>query len=370
MTYNYCYEGLNYEGLTYYESINEYIKMTFFMISFLPFVSIFSTWIVARFIWLPYVKKVRNTKYVIEFNKEFEVKYEDKYPIPSPDDEESSEEECSDDECSDDEYSDEEGADSGSGVDENGGGEGDGDGSEGGDDDTIKVEDTECGEYQKINKCGEDKCSDCISNCDLKQKKDRIRERDSNGKKEKVREIEPEDVLPKDYKYCLTNYVIDNTPEGNVLMRYNYNDNLFEYWSDTNVIKYAYLQTVTRKYVLTFDCIPLYKDRHRNVEDKKEREEIEKEEEEKRKEEQEKMKQQDNDKNYDSDEDLFVSTKPMNGKKNGERKIYDVDCNNYRRCGKIKDFFNDKKKVNVIENEKSKFTFADFKLMFEEKGAD
>ena len=68
MTYNYCYEGLNYEGLTYYESINEYIKMTFFMISFLPFVSIFSTWIVARFIWLPYVKKVRNTKYVIEFN--------------------------------------------------------------------------------------------------------------------------------------------------------------------------------------------------------------------------------------------------------------------------------------------------------------
>ena len=108
MTYNYCYEGLNYEGLTYYESINEYIKMTFFMISFLPFVSIFSTWIVARFIWLPYVKKVRNTKYVIEFNKEFEVKYEDKYPIPSPDDEESSEEECSDDE-----YSDEEGVDSG-----------------------------------------------------------------------------------------------------------------------------------------------------------------------------------------------------------------------------------------------------------------
>ena len=29
--------------------------------------------------------------------------------------------------------------------------------------------DTECGEYQKINKCDEDKCSDCISN--LKQKK-------------------------------------------------------------------------------------------------------------------------------------------------------------------------------------------------------
>jgi hypothetical protein len=325
------------------------------MISFLPFVSIFSTWLVARFIWFPYVKRVRNTNYVIEFNKEFEVKYENKYPIPSPDDEESSE-----DECSDYEYSDEEGVDSGSDVDEKDGGEGD----------TIKVEDTECGEYQKINKCNDEKCSDCISNCDLKQKKERIREKDSNGKTEKLNENEPEDVLPEDYKYCLTNYVIDNTPEGNVLMRYNYNDNLFEYWSDANIIKYAYLQTVTRKYVLTFNCIPLYKDRHRNVEDKKEMEEKKKEEEEKRKEEQEKMKQEDNDKKYDSDEDLFVSTKPMNGKKNGEIKTYEVDCNNYRRCGKIKDFFNDKKKVNVIENEKAKFTFADFKLMFEEKGGD
>ena len=149
--------------------------MTFFLISFLPFVSIFSTWVVAKFIWLPYVKKVRNTKYVIELNKEYEIKYEDKYPIPSPDDDESS-----DEDYSGDEYSDEEGTDSGSN--EDGGSDEDGeetvDGSGSGDDDTIKVEDTECGEYQKINKCGEDKCSDCISNCDLKQKKNKIRERD------------------------------------------------------------------------------------------------------------------------------------------------------------------------------------------------
>ena len=52
-------------------------------------------------------------------------------------------------------------------------------------------------------------------------------------------------------------YVIENTPIGNVAMRYNHEKGAFEYYSDKN-IPYRFLETVSRKYVTTFYCKPLY----------------------------------------------------------------------------------------------------------------
>ena len=79
-------------------------------------------------------------------------------------------------------------------------------------------------------------------------------------------------------------YVIEHTPLGNVLMFYNHGKLAFEYYSDLT-IPYRYLETVARKYVLTFNYRPLYidmeeelKEYERKLQEKEEREkqEIEK----------------------------------------------------------------------------------------------
>jgi hypothetical protein len=55
----------------------------------------------------------------------------------------------------------------------------------------------------------------------------------------------------------VNNYVIENTPLGNVLMFYNNTKKGFEYYSDHS-IPYKYLEVVARKYVKVFKCRCLY----------------------------------------------------------------------------------------------------------------
>jgi hypothetical protein len=54
-------------------------------------------------------------------------------------------------------------------------------------------------------------------------------------------------------------YVMEKTPLGNVAMCYNNKKGSFEYFSD-NTIPYRYLETVARKYVITFYCKDLFVD--------------------------------------------------------------------------------------------------------------
>jgi len=54
-------------------------------------------------------------------------------------------------------------------------------------------------------------------------------------------------------------YVMEKTPLGNVLLRYNHNLEHFEYYSD-NTIPYRYLETVGRKFVKCFNCRPIFVD--------------------------------------------------------------------------------------------------------------
>ena len=42
--------------------------------------------------------------------------------------------------------------------------------------------------------------------------------------------------------------------KGNVIMRYNYDDEVFEYWSDNKVLSYKDLDVVARKYVVVYSC--------------------------------------------------------------------------------------------------------------------
>lgn len=51
--------------------------------------------------------------------------------------------------------------------------------------------------------------------------------------------------------------LLESTPLGNVFMIYNRSRETFEYYSDHS-IPYRYLETICRKYVITFHCKPLY----------------------------------------------------------------------------------------------------------------
>jgi hypothetical protein len=64
------------------------------------------------------------------------------------------------------------------------------------------------------------------------------------------------DIQLKEFK---KRYIIEHTPIGNVLMFYNHDKLAFEYYSDLT-IPYRYLETVARKYVLTYNYRPLYID--------------------------------------------------------------------------------------------------------------
>ena len=66
--------------------------------------------------------------------------------------------------------------------------------------------------------------------------------------------------------------IIEHTPDGSVIMSYNYDKEGFEYWVDNKNIKYDYLETVARKFVKMNFCSDLYIDRKDNI--KKQNEEL------------------------------------------------------------------------------------------------
>ncbi len=80
--------------------------------------------------------------------------------------------------------------------------------------------------------------------------------------------------------------LFEPTPVGNVIMLYNDTRKVFEYYSDSSV-PYRYLETVCRKYVITFNCKHLYvvmeselkknmEESKRTSEEKEEKEKMEK----------------------------------------------------------------------------------------------
>ena len=67
----------------------------------------------------------------------------------------------------------------------------------------------------------------------------------------------PSECNAKNYKNC---YVIDYTPYGNVVLQYDENEKCFLYYCDKKEIPYKYLETVSRKFVLTHQCLHIYVD--------------------------------------------------------------------------------------------------------------
>ena len=155
--------------------------------------------------------------------------------------------------------------------------------------------------------------------------------------------VKPEDVS------CNV-YITEHTPDGYVIMRYNKEEEGFEYWCNNSSIKYTYLEVVSRKYVDAFLCKNLYKDRMKE----KEEEEVEKEEE----------KEEEIEEKEEEIDDVFVKPKisKENTKKKELRKVSNVEGNKYIRKGKINEV-----KIFKIEKKKKepkkKMSFYDYKLL-------
>ena len=81
---------------------------------------------------------------------------------------------------------------------------------------------------------------------------------------EEGQDLEKGKALEKDLENLKTNFILEKTPMGNVIMYYNHERSSFEYYTD-NIIPYRILDTVARKYVLTYDCCELYVDMDKEI---------------------------------------------------------------------------------------------------------
>ena len=175
-----------------------------------------------------------------------------------------------------------------------------------------------------------------------------------------------------DVETDIKNIVYEHTPKGNVLMRYNSDDEVFEYWCDDGSLLYKELDVVARKYVKMFKCKSIYVDR---VKLQKEKFNIARDKYFKEKEARERGEEIEKEKPNDS---LFVKTKGEKAKEENENymegdkvnlnKLLLVDnANKFKRLGKFaecKVWFSQK---FVPEKEKKNLSFASFKGLWSSK---
>jgi hypothetical protein len=178
-------------------------------------------------------------------------------------------------------------------------------------------------------------------------------------------------------------YVIEKTPNGNVLMIYEKERELFKYYSDCN-IPYRYLEVVGRKYIKLFGCRPIFVDMEEELrlfEEKLEKEQeikkIKEEEDKKKAEESAKNQQKKNVfakfKSYNKDAGGKISmavppknsipNKSVSENKENEKILLKERANRYTYEGKFANFNFLQKIERKVFNKKLGLSFSDFKKM-------
>jgi hypothetical protein len=187
-------------------------------------------------------------------------------------------------------------------------------------------------------------------------------------------------------------YVIEKTPQGNVLMLYDKERESFKYYSDST-IPYRYLEVVGRKYVKFFNCRPLFIDMEEELRivDEKWTKEYELK---KVKEAEDKLKAEEAEKNnkqlkqkksvfakfksYNKDAvgKISMATHPKNSipnknnveTKENEKVLLKERSNRYTYEGKLSNFNFLQKVERKVFNKKLGISFADFKKLNNIKG--
>ena len=163
-----------------------------------------------------------------------------------------------------------------------------------------------------------------------------------------------------------SNFIAENTPNGTVFMRYDKDNEGFDYWCNDNQIEYKYLETVARKFIKIFNCKHLYFDREKDIQQQK----LELE-----------LKDLSNNSpnkneivnNADDNDDVFVKPKPIlnNNKKEEKQKkndntIIPRNSNKFIKKGKVNELTNTLLfPTGKIIKENKKFSFSDYKKLFQ-----
>lgn len=153
-------------------------------------------------------------------------------------------------------------------------------------------------------------------------------------------------------------FINDHTPDGNVFMKFNKDNEGFDFWCDKKDISYQYLETVARKYVTYFSCASFYIDREQDIKNQ-----IEQQEKEIKEAEEEAKKKEEQKEEEDSDDDVFAKLKTPVEKKTKKEIKAAIRANKFKWKGKVKEFPMIKK-VKTRENKKKKMGFSDWKNYF------
>jgi hypothetical protein len=166
------------------------------------------------------------------------------------------------------------------------------------------------------------------------------------------------------------NFIIEYTPIGNVIMTYNNKKEVFDYYSD-NAIPYKYLETVLRKYLIIYNCRPLYVDMEEELKKYDDKMQLEKD---KRKDRKDIIKEKKSVyakfKNYNKEGPtghISIAPPPKNSIQNkigydkNENVLLKENSNRYSRQGRISNF-NILQKIDKTKiNKKHSLTFIEYK---------
>jgi len=87
---------------------------------------------------------------------------------------------------------------------------------------------------------------------------------------DKYDEMESEDLDEEYVKTLKNNVLYEMTPKGRIIMYYDFEKESFIYYCDTKDVPYLYLETVARKYALTYHCKKIVVDIKRELDAAKE----------------------------------------------------------------------------------------------------
>ena len=86
---------------------------------------------------------------------------------------------------------------------------------------------------------------------------------------DRFEQLECEDLEEDTVKGMKNNALYEMTPKGKVIMYHDFEKESFVYYCDTKDIPYLYLETVARKYALTYDCKKIVVDIKKEMENAK-----------------------------------------------------------------------------------------------------
>ena len=184
-----------------------------------------------------------------------------------------------------------------------------------------------------------------------------------------------EDQIIEKKQNLKNNIIMEMSPLGNVIMYYNYDTETFYYYSDHS-IPYKYLETIARRYVITYKCKPIYismEDELKKYEEKMKQDEKIKE-----------AKKQDSTnkpnnvfakfKSYNKDnninsaknkKDIPNNLPHKNNSDSDKPVLLKENANRFSHQGKINNFHLNKQPVKTQLYKKSNLSFAEYKKLMQ-----